>query len=259
MQLSCICQTGDGNAILDTENTLMETPPLTAQDIFEVAPKPFSTDDKKRIEEALEFATKAHEGQFRRSGVPYISHTIATAKILSGIGMDVSTIIAGLVHDVPEDTAVPLSDIEAKFGPTVAHIVNGITKLGKIKLRGSREEYFLENLRKMFLAMAEDIRVVIVKLADRLHNMQTLDALPDDKRLRIAQETMDVYAPIANRLGIGERTYATFASGGIFSRFSEEFQTVSDAGEDLNQEQSIGIRRQKPECRHRNDRDTADY
>jgi ElaB/YqjD/DUF883 family membrane-anchored ribosome-binding protein len=182
----------------------MDTKVLTCEDILLSAPKPFSTSDRKRIEEAFQFAQKAHEGQLRRSGVPYVTHTIATAKILASIGMDASTIIAGLVHDVPEDTPVPLSDIEEKFGSTVAHIVDGITKLGKIKLRGSKEEYFLENLRKMFLAMAEDIRVVIVKLADRLHNMQTLDALPKEKQLRIAQETMDVYAPIANRLGIGE-------------------------------------------------------
>lgn len=182
----------------------MDTPVITLEDILSASPKTFSTDDKKRIGEALEFAQKAHAGQMRKSGVPYVTHTIATAKILSSIGMDTSTIIAGLIHDVPEDTPIPLSEIEEKFGPTVAHIVDGITKLGKIKLRGSREEYFLENLRKMFLAMAEDIRVVIVKLADRLHNMQTLDALPKEKQLRIAQETMDVYAPIANRLGIGE-------------------------------------------------------
>jgi GTP pyrophosphokinase len=182
----------------------MDTPIITLEDILSAAPKPFSSDDKKRISEALEFAKKAHRGQVRRSGVPYVTHTIATAHILAGIGMDASTVIAGLIHDIPEDTAVPLSEIETRFGPTVVHIVDGITKLGKIKLRGSREEYFLENLRKMFLAMAEDIRVVIVKLADRLHNMQTLDALSTDKQLRIAQETMDVYAPIANRLGIGE-------------------------------------------------------
>lgn len=182
----------------------MDTIPITLEDILSATPKPFSSEEKKRIGEAMEFATKAHKGQVRRSGVPYVTHTIATAKILSSIGMDASTVIAGLIHDVPEDTAIPLSEIEERFGSTVAHIVDGITKLGKIKLRGSREEYFLENLRKMFLAMAEDIRVVIVKLADRLHNMQTLDALPKDKQLRIAQETMDVYAPIANRLGIGE-------------------------------------------------------
>jgi GTP pyrophosphokinase len=182
----------------------MDTETITCEDILLSAPKPFSTSDRKRIEEAFQFAQKAHEGQLRRSGIPYVTHTIATARILASIGMDASTVIAGLVHDVPEDTPVPLSDIEEKFGSTVAHIVDGITKLGKIKLRGSKEEYFLENLRKMFLAMAEDIRVVIVKLADRLHNMQTLDALPKEKQLRIAQETMDVYAPIANRLGIGE-------------------------------------------------------
>ncbi|MGB5019212.1 MAG: HD domain-containing protein, partial [Candidatus Moraniibacteriota bacterium] len=169
----------------------MNTQLITIEDILSAAPKPFSAEERKRIGEAIAFATKAHEGQVRRSGVPYVTHTIATAKILSGIGMDASTVIAGLIHDVPEDTPIPLSEIEERFGSTVSHIVDGITKLGKIKLRGSREEYFLENLRKMFLAMAEDIRVVIVKLADRLHNMQTLDALPKDKQIRIAQETMD--------------------------------------------------------------------
>ncbi|HBR72020.1 MAG TPA: hypothetical protein DEA27_04455, partial [Candidatus Moranbacteria bacterium] len=120
------------------------------------------------------------------------------------MGMGRNTIAAGLLHDVYEDTSVSLKDIEKKFGKEVAFMVDGVSKLGKIKLRGSHEEYYLENLRKMFLAMAADIRVVIIKLADRLHNMQTLKHRPPEKQLRIAKETMEIFAPIANRLGIGE-------------------------------------------------------
>ena len=158
----------------------------------------------KKIHEAFEFAKKAHEGQKRKSGEDYFQHSIATAKTLAEIGLGVRTISAGLLHDVYEDTDITLEEIEKKFGKEVAFMVDGVTKLGKIKLRGSHEEYFLENLRKMFLAMAADIRVVIIKLADRLHNMQTLDALPPEKQQRIATETMEVFAAIANRLGIGE-------------------------------------------------------
>lgn len=177
---------------------------LTLDDIFKASRRPFSSDERKFVGDALAFATTAHESQFRKTGEPYIIHALHVAKILAEIGMDKETLAAGLLHDVPEDTEHTLAEIEQKFGKEVAYLVDGITKLGKIKLRGSREEYFLENLRKMFLAMAEDIRVVIIKLADRLHNMRTLDALPPEKRERIARETMEIYAAIANRLGIGE-------------------------------------------------------
>lgn len=177
---------------------------LTLDDIFKASRRPFSSDERKFVADALAFAATAHEGQFRKSGEPYITHALAVTKILAEIGMDKETLAAGLLHDVPEDTERTLAEVEQKFGRDVSSLVDGITKLGKIKLRGSREEYFLENLRKMFLAMAEDIRVVIIKLADRLHNMRTLDALPPEKRERIARETMEIYAPIANRLGIGE-------------------------------------------------------
>lgn len=177
---------------------------LTLDEIFKTSRRPFSSDERKFVADALAFATTAHEGQFRKSGEPYITHALAVTKILAEIGMDKETLAAGLLHDVPEDTEHTLAEVERKFGKEVAYLVDGITKLGKIKLRGSREEYFLENLRKMFLAMAEDIRVVIIKLADRLHNMRTLDALPPEKRERIARETMEIYAAIANRLGIGE-------------------------------------------------------
>ena len=177
---------------------------LTIEDVIKSLKNP-PTDERKRvIRQAFEIANKAHEGQKRRSGEDYIQHPLAAAKTLAEIGMGGKTIAAGLMHDVPEDTQVTLEDIEKKFGNEIATLVDGVTKLGKIKLRGSHEEYYLENLRKMFMAMAADIRVIIIKLADRLHNMQTLQYNPPEKQQRIAKETMEVFVPIANRLGIGE-------------------------------------------------------
>lgn len=173
-------------------------------DIFSTAKFPPSNEGRRFIQSAFQLADEAHKDQKRKSGEDYVQHSLAVAKILAEIGMDSRTISAGLLHDVPEDTSVSLDTIRKQFGDEVATMVDGVTKLGKIRLRGSREEYYLENLRKMFLAMAEDIRVVIVKLADRLHNMRTLKHLPPEKRERIARETMEIYAPIANRLGIGE-------------------------------------------------------
>ncbi len=173
-------------------------------DIFKSFKLTLTEERKKLITEAYEFAKTAHAGQKRKSGEEYIQHSLETAKTLSLIGMGSKTIAAALLHDVPEDTTIPLSEIEKKFGKEIAQIVDGVTKLGKLKLRGSKEEVYLENLRKMFLAMAADIRVVIIKLADRLHNMRTLEHLPPEKKERIARETMDIFAPIANRLGIGE-------------------------------------------------------
>jgi GTP pyrophosphokinase len=159
---------------------------------------------EKLIHNAFEFSEQAHKGQKRKSGEDYIQHALHTALNIAHIGMGSKTIAGGLLHDIPEDTGVTLKEIEDKFGHEIAFLVDGVTKLGKIKLRGTKEELYLENLRKMFLAMAEDIRVVIIKLADRLHNMETLGALPLEKQERIARETLDVYVPIANRLGIGE-------------------------------------------------------
>lgn len=180
------------------------THPLIVEDITKNTRRPFSSEERKFIARALDYAKEAHDGQFRKSGEPYVTHSFAVAKILAGMGMDKETIAAGLLHDVPEDTDRTLEDVEKVFGTEIATLVDGITKLSKIRLRGSHEEYFLENLRKMFLAMAADIRVVIIKLADRLHNMRTLDALPPEKRDRIAKETMEVFAQVANRLGINE-------------------------------------------------------
>ena len=177
--------------------------PLSLKDILNALKNP--TDERvKLITKAYIFAEKAHAGQKRLSGEDYIQHPIATAKILAEIGMGSKTISAGLLHDVPEDTSVSIEEIEKAFGKEIAGMVDGVTKLGKIKLRGSHEEYFLENLRKMFIAMATDIRVIIIKLADRLHNMQTLKYNLPEKQIRIARETMEVFAPIANRLGMGD-------------------------------------------------------
>ncbi len=158
------------------------------------------------IEEAYEFAFEAHKGQVRMSGEPYLEHPLSTAIILADLRLDASSIAAALLHDVPEDCGVPISEIEARFGAEVAKLVDGVTKLGKLPLptEVKKGEPQAENLRKMLIAMAEDVRVVLIKLADRLHNMRTLGALPPQKRQDIAQETMEIYAPLAHRLGIFE-------------------------------------------------------
>ena len=153
------------------------------------------------ITQAYEFATECHKNQKRRSGEPYITHPLAVAGILADLQVDLASIIAAILHDVVEDTEASLEDIESRFGNVIANLVDGLTKIGKIKFRSSQER-MAENFRKMILAMAKDLRVILVKLADRLHNMRTLGALAEEKRRRIAQETLDIYAPLANRLGI---------------------------------------------------------
>jgi GTP pyrophosphokinase len=151
---------------------------------------------------AYEYASKAHGNQLRKSGELYINHPLATAYKLADMGMDEAMIIAGLLHDVPEDTDKTINDIKKEFGKEVAQLVAGITKLGQIKYRGM--ERYIENLRHMFIAMADDIRVIIIKFADRIHNLETLSVLPAIKQKRIALESLEIYAPIANRLGMGE-------------------------------------------------------
>ena len=177
---------------------------MSLQELLHAFKYPLSTSQKRLVKDAYEFAEHAHKDQKRKSGDPYFIHTFHTAKNLAEVGMDPITVSAGLLHDVPEDTDITLDEIKKKFGEEIAFLVDGVTKLGRLRLRGSQEEYFLENLRKMFLAMAADIRVVIIRLADRLHNMRTLEFLPPDKQQRIARETMEIFAPIANRLGMGE-------------------------------------------------------
>jgi GTP pyrophosphokinase len=153
------------------------------------------------IEEAYEFSRLAHEGQFRKSGEPYISHPLAVAGILAGWHLDAQTLTAALLHDVVEDTPATASEIEARFGKAVALLVEGVSKLDKLAF-ASEQHAQAENFRKMLLAMAQDVRVILVKLADRQHNMHTMDSMPAEKRRRIATETLEIYAPIANRLGL---------------------------------------------------------
>lgn len=158
--------------------------------------------DIELVRLAYDFASDAHQGQVRYNGEPYIIHPLSAAYILALMQIDVNIIIAALLHDVPEDTTVTIDEIEKNFGSDVAIMVKGITKLGTLKYRGV--ERYIENLRKMFIAMAEDIRVMLIKFADRIHNLMTLDAQPPNKQYRIALESLEIYAPIANRLGIGE-------------------------------------------------------
>jgi len=155
----------------------------------------------KLVVDAYRFGARAHEGQTRRSGEPYISHPVAVARILADMRMDAPTIAAAILHDVVEDTPTALADLEQEFGSEVATLVDGVSKLDQMHFT-SRAEAQAESFRKMMLAMIEDIRVILVKLADRLHNLRTLDAMPRDKQVRIARETLEIYAPIANRLGI---------------------------------------------------------
>ena len=159
--------------------------------------------DVDHVREAIEFSRAAHHGQMRHSGDPYISHPLAVARILTPLHIDVQAIIAALLHDVVEDTKITNDQVAEKFGKPVAELVEGLSKLDRIQFE-TREDAQAENFRKMLLAMARDVRVILIKLADRLHNMRTLDSMAPDKRERIARETMEIYAPIANRLGLND-------------------------------------------------------
>ncbi len=158
--------------------------------------------DVSLVRRAYEFSAKAHEGQKRRSGEPYHQHPLAVAGVLTSLRSDVTAVVAGLLHDTLEDTLATPEALEREFGKDIVRLVDGVTKIGKIQFR-SYEEKQAENFRKMVLSMADDIRVVLIKLADRLHNMRTLEHLKEVKREQIAQETLEIYAPLANRLGIG--------------------------------------------------------
>ncbi|NBO10175.1 MAG: bifunctional (p)ppGpp synthetase/guanosine-3',5'-bis(diphosphate) 3'-pyrophosphohydrolase, partial [Methylophilaceae bacterium] len=165
--------------------------------------KYLKTKDIHQIWEAYRFGDAAHAGQTRKSGEPYITHPVSVALILAGLHLDTPTIIAALLHDVVEDTGITKQEVSDKFGSQVAELVDGLSKLDKIEFQSATEAQ-AENFRKMLLAMSQDVRVILVKLADRLHNMQTLGVMKPEKRRRIARETLEIYAPIANRLGLNE-------------------------------------------------------
>src|SRR5579872_6706992 len=161
------------------------------------------TEDVELIRKAWEFCVKHHEGQMRASGEPYIIHPLEVAEVLAEMKLDATAIAAGLLHDAVEDTPATNQEIASAFGDQVAHIVEGVTKIDKIQF-ANREDRQAENVRKMLLAMVSDVRVVLIKLADRLHNMRTLEHLPPDRQRAIARETLDIYAPLAHRLGMGK-------------------------------------------------------
>jgi len=173
------------------------------EDILTTVEKFHPNEDLDILRRAYVFSAKEHHGQMRKSGEPYFNHPLAVAEILAEMKLDAVCVTVGLLHDVVEDTSAPLEVIEAQFGKDVANIVNGLTKINQFQFY-SKEEQQAENFRKMFLAMVDDVRIVLVKLADRLHNMRTLQFLPPEKRHRIALETMEIYAPIAHRLGMGK-------------------------------------------------------
>lgn len=177
---------------------------LTYQDLVNTTEKHSIPIDQDHLRQVFDYAQKAHGNQQRLSGEPFFQHPLHVAHLVATWGMDQTTIETALLHDTIEDTDVTYNDLEKEFGRTTAFLVNGVTNVGKVKLRHSIDRQFTENLRKMFVAMSKDFRVVVVRLADRLHNMLTLDALPKKKQRRIALETLEVYAPLAERLGMGE-------------------------------------------------------
>ncbi len=183
------------------DQTINSTTVQTLEDLLARIRNYFPQADLKVIEKAYVFSEKAHEGQIRRSGEAYISHPLSVAGILADLHLDLDTIATGLLHDTVEDTHATLEDIRREFGETIAMLVDGVTKIGQMKFRNAHEKQG-ENIRKMIVAMGKDVRVVMVKLADRLHNMRTLNHMPYEKQARIALETLEIYCPLAGRIGI---------------------------------------------------------
>ena len=184
-------------------------------------------EDLGRVEAAYHFSADAHQGQMRQSGEPYISHPVAVAEILAGWHLDPQALCAALLHDVMEDTHITKAEIAERFGRITAELVDGVSKLDKIEFQ-SHEEAQAENFRKMLLAMASDLRVILIKLADRLHNMRTLDHMRPDKRRRIARETQEIHAPIANRLGLNS-LYRELQELAFKHRYPMRFRVLSRA------------------------------
>jgi GTP pyrophosphokinase len=180
---------------------------LSLDPILEELKKHHPDTNVEIIKKAYDFASKAHKNQKRKSGEPFLVHPLKVAFTLAKLGLGEQTVAAGLVHDTIEDSSLTLKNLRSQTSSTVAYLVEGVTKLKKlqdVEIPKKQEEIFYENLRRMFIAMAKDLRVVIIKLVDRLHNMETLKYMPKEKRYRIAKQTLEIYAPLANRLGIGE-------------------------------------------------------
>ena len=179
-------------------------PEVLYNELIATVKKYHPSDDISLIEKAYEVASKAHKDQKRKSGEPYIIHPLCVSIILADLELDKETIAAGMLHDVVEDTILTYDEIKEMFGQDVAELVDGVTKLTKISWSADKLDMQAENLRKMFLAMAKDIRVILIKLADRLHNMRTLQYMTPEKQKEKAKETMEIYSPIAQRLGISK-------------------------------------------------------
>jgi len=214
---------------------------MTLERILEVIKNKHPDADTTMLELAYEFAERAHQGQKRLSGEDYIQHALETAFKLATTDIDMPTVIAGMLHDVPEDTGVKLEEIKKEFGGEIADLVSGITKLGTIKYRGLKR--YAENLRKMFVAMAEDVRVIFIKFADRIHNLKTLYALKPVKQQRIAKETLEIYAPIAHRLGMGE-LQGELEDLAFPYVYSEEYKWVVEVSKKKYEEHKRDVRRE---------------
>ncbi|MHB8679337.1 MAG: RelA/SpoT family protein [Rudaea sp.] len=205
---------------------LRETIPADVQALEQRLGAYLPPDQIARVRQAYQAGARAHEGQKRKSGEPYITHPVAVAGILAEIGMDAETIVAAILHDTLEDTPLSRAEIEGAFGATVAELVDGVTKLDKLRFR-SVAEAAAESFRKMLLAMARDLRVILIKLADRLHNMRTLAAMAPEARRRIARETLDIYAPIAQRLGMN-RTRAELQDLGFRALYPDRYRIIAE-------------------------------
>ncbi len=197
--------------------------------------------DISRIEEAYAFSDSAHQGQTRKSGIPYISHPLAVAEIIAGWQLDAQAVMAALLHDVMEDTAVTKQEIATRFGEPVAELVDGLSKLDRIEFQ-SQQDAQAENFRKMLLAMARDVRVILIKLADRLHNMRTLDAVSPEQRRRVSRETMEIYAPIANRLGL-DSLYRELQELSFSHLYSLRYRTIAKAVKAARGNRRMGIKK----------------
>lgn len=197
--------------------------------------------DIGRIEDAYQFSDSAHHGQKRKSGIPYISHPLAVAEIIAGWQLDAQAVMAALLHDVMEDTEVTKQEISNRFGTPVAELVDGLSKLDRIEFQ-SKEDAQAENFRKMLLAMVRDVRVILIKLADRLHNMRTLDAVSPEQRRRVARETMEIYAPIANRLGL-DSLYRELQELSFSHLYSLRYRTLAKAVKAARGNRRVGIKK----------------